>query len=66
MFRNKKSAAGSGQTEIERLKTVLREADAVVLGAGAGMSTAARFEYSGARFQRYFSDLAARYGYQDM
>ena len=66
MFRNKKSAAGSGQTEIERLKSVLQEADAVVLGAGAGMSTAAGFVYSGERFQRYFFDLSARYGYQDM
>ena len=66
MFRNKKTAAGSGQTEIERLKSVLQEADAVVLGAGAGMSTAAGFVYTGERFQRYFSDFASRYGFRDM
>ena len=32
-------------------------ADAVVIGAGAGLSTAAGYTYSGERFQHYFSDL---------
>ena len=52
--------------KLERLRTALRDADAVVVGAGAGLSTAAGFTYSGERFERHFSDFAARYGFQDM
>ena len=52
--------------QIEKLKIQLAQADAVVIGAGAGLSTAAGFAYSGERFMRYFSDFAAKYGFQDM
>ncbi len=52
--------------QIEKLKKQLAQADAVVIGAGAGLSTAAGFAYSGERFMRYFSDFAAKYGFQDM
>ena len=52
--------------EIERLKNALDEADAVIIGAGAGLSTSAGFTYSGERFKKYFSDFAARHGYCDM
>ncbi|MBW3095298.1 Sir2 silent information regulator family NAD-dependent deacetylase [Bifidobacterium sp. 64T4] len=51
---------------IDLLETALHEADAVVVGAGSGLSTAAGFTYSGARFERYFSDFAAAYGIRDM
>ena len=43
--------------EIEQLKKALAEADSVVVGAGAGLSTSAGFTYSGKRFDKYFSDL---------
>lgn len=52
--------------QINNLQTALREADAVVIGAGAGLSTSAGFVYTGERFQKYFSDFAAKYGFQDM
>lgn len=52
--------------EVERLRDALAEADAVVLGAGAGLSTAAGFEYGGERFKRLFGDFAAKYGFRDM
>ena len=52
--------------QIARLRRALDEADAVVIGAGAGLSTAAGFTHSGARFERYFSDFAAKYGFHDM
>ena len=52
--------------QIERLKTALRECDAVVIGAGAGLSTSAGFEYTGERFEKYFSDFAGKYGIRDM
>ena len=52
--------------ELERLKNALDQADAVIIGAGAGLSTSAGFAYSGARFNQYFSDFAAKYGFSDM
>lgn len=52
--------------QIEKLKKELAQADAVVIGAGAGLSTAAGFEYTGERFKKYFSDFEAKYGFHDM
>lgn len=57
---------GSYSEQIERLKQEIKGADAVVIGAGAGMSTSAGFSYSGERFQQYFSDFEAKYGFHDM
>ena len=51
---------------IDRLRSALDAADAVVVGAGAGLSAAAGYDYSGARFERYFSDFAEKYGIEDM
>jgi NAD-dependent SIR2 family protein deacetylase len=53
-------------TEIEKLRKALHEADAVVVGAGAGLSTAAGFTYSGERFQQHFADFINKYGFTDM
>lgn len=52
--------------EIKRLQLEIRTADAIVIGAGAGLSTAAGFTYSGERFEKYFSDFEAKYGFHDM
>lgn len=52
--------------KIDRLKRELESADAVLIGAGAGLSTAAGLTYSGERFYRYFSDFADKYGIRDM
>ena len=52
--------------KIERLKDEMRDADAVFIGAGAGLSTAAGLTYSGERFRKYFSDFADKYGIRDM
>ena len=51
---------------MERLKAALQDCDAVVIGAGSGLSTAAGFTYTGERFEKYFSDFAQKYGIQDM
>ena len=51
---------------IARLKMEIVTADAIVIGAGAGLSTAAGFTYSGERFQKYFGDFAGRFGIRDM
>jgi NAD-dependent SIR2 family protein deacetylase len=53
-------------TQFRRLKEALDQADTVVIGAGAGLSTSAGFIYTGERFQTYFQDFADRYGFQDM
>ncbi|MBP3797410.1 MAG: Sir2 silent information regulator family NAD-dependent deacetylase [Ruminococcus sp.] len=52
--------------EIDRLKKEIQNADVIVIGAGAGLSTAAGFTYSGERFERFFSDFEAKYGFHDM
>ena len=52
--------------QIERLRTALRDCDAVVIGAGAGLSTAAGFTYTGERFEQHFSDFSQKYGIRDM
>ncbi len=51
---------------IEKLKKAIAEADAVVIGAGAGLSTSAGFIYTGERFEKYFSDFSRKYGFTDM
>ncbi len=51
---------------VARLKTELAAADAVVIGAGAGLSTAAGFLYSGDRFREYFADFEEHFGFHDM
>lgn len=52
--------------QIERLKAELGRAEAVVIGAGAGLSAAAGMAYDGERFERYFSDFKEKYGITDM
>lgn len=52
--------------ELERLAAALDAADAVLVGAGAGLSTAAGLTYSGPRFRERFSDFIERYGFTDM
>ena len=56
----------SDSSEIERLKEELKAADAVVIGAGAGLSTSAGFVYTGERFRQYFSDFEDKYDFHDM
>ena len=52
--------------QIEICREKLDQADAVLIGAGSGLSTAAGFTYSGERFQKYFGDFAQKYGIRDM
>lgn len=54
------------ETATQRLAEALENADAVLVGAGAGLSTAAGFTYSGPRFERHFADFRERYGFADM
>lgn len=51
---------------IEEAKRKLEDVDAVVIGAGAGLSTSAGFTYSGKRFEENFLDFIEKYGFKDM
>jgi len=57
---------GGREENLCRLRDALRDAEAVVVGAGAGLSTSAGFTYSGERFDRYFFDFRDRFGIRDM
>ena len=60
------TSTGNYSDNIKRLKGELEAADAIVIGAGAGLSTSAGLTYSGERFEKYFSDFQKKYGIQDM
>ncbi|MDE5992042.1 MAG: Sir2 silent information regulator family NAD-dependent deacetylase, partial [Oscillospiraceae bacterium] len=53
-------------SEIMQLRKCLDNTDTVIIGAGAGLSTAAGFTYTGERFEKYFSDFIKKYGFKDM
>ena len=52
--------------QIEQVRQALHEADAVVIGAGSGLSTSAGLTYSGPRFQKHFGDFIQKYNIQNM
>lgn len=53
-------------SKLEKLRGELDSADCVVIGAGAGLSIAAGFTYSGERFKNNFADFIEKYGFKDM
>ena len=59
MFLKRKmnDSTNSYSDKILQIKEKIRQADAVIVGAGAGLSTAAGFVYTGDRFTYYFSDF---------
>jgi len=59
-------STGTYSDNIEKLKKAIAEAEAIVIGAGAGLSTSAGFTYSGERFCEYFADFEEKYGFHDM
>ncbi len=59
-------STGDYSDNILKLRLALTAADAIVIGAGAGLSTSAGYIYTGERFERYFSDFRAEYGFDDM
>lgn len=52
--------------KIERLKAQIARADAVLVGAGSGLSASAGLTYAGERFRAHFADFIERYGFADM
>ena len=63
---NRKMPTTETPNGIEKLKIALEQAETVIIGAGAGLSTSAGFIYSGERFEKYFGDFARKYHFADM
>ncbi|MDO5339378.1 MAG: Sir2 silent information regulator family NAD-dependent deacetylase [Eubacteriales bacterium] len=56
----------SYEDKLSDIKELTATADAIVIGAGAGLSTSAGFTYNGERFDKYFSDFKGKYKFTDM
>ena len=54
------------EQKLSAFQEMIRQADTLLIGAGAGLSTSAGFVYGGERFHRYFADFEERYGFHDM
>ena len=59
-------STGNFSDNIKKLRKEINTADAIVIGAGAGLSASAGFAYNGERFEKYFSDFHRKYGITDM
>ena len=51
---------------MKEIKSILKNAESILIGAGAGLSTSSGFTYSGERFKKYFADFEKKYGFHDM
>ncbi len=52
--------------KIKQIKQLIKDADYILIGAGAGLSTAAGIEYFGKRFTDNFSEFIEKYNFTDM
>ena len=66
MYSRNETKKSTESSSIEGLKSALETADAILIGAGAGLSASAGLTYSGERFERYFPDFYQKYGISDM
>lgn len=49
-----------------KIKELIKNADAIVIGAGAGLSASAGIDYSKESFKKNFKELISAYGMTDM
>lgn len=54
------------EQKVIALQEALKQADTILIGAGAGLSASAGFAYGGEQFHRYFADFEEKYGFHDM
>lgn len=59
-------STGDYSQKLERLKEELQSADAILVGAGSGLSASAGLTYAGERFLKYFADFHEKYGITDI
>lgn len=60
------TSTGNYSEQINRISTEIKEADAIIIGAGSGLSASAGLTYAGERFEQYFSDFIQKYHFHDM
>jgi NAD-dependent protein deacetylases, SIR2 family len=63
---NEISSFYNDATKLKTVQKVINQAEAIVIGAGAGLSTSAGLAYSGKRFKKYFAEFIDKYGMEDM
>ena len=61
-----KIMASYDKKDLEKLVSYISKSKAIIIGAGAGLSTSAGFYTSGERFQKYFFDFQKKYHLKDM
>ena len=68
MFSKQRTGTSTGNysEQIQKLKSEIEQAGAILIGAGAGLSTAAGMAYDGQRFEKTFGDFCQKYGIEDM
>lgn len=52
--------------KVKEAKNLIKNADYILIGAGAGLSTSAGIEYTGKRFKDNFSEFIKKYNFTDM
>ena len=62
LFSKTSNGVGTREERLKRLKNELATSDAIVIGAGAGLSTSAGLTYEGERFDLYFFDFRRCFG----
>ena len=63
---SKKMTKKSTKNSLAEVKEFIEDADAILIGIGAGMSAAAGLQYFGPRFEKHFADFKDKYGITDM
>ena len=54
------------KSDLSKIVSYISKSKAIIIGAGAGLSTSAGFYTSGERFQKYFFDFKKKYNLKDM
>lgn len=65
-FANEPSNTALQEATLAEARTLLAQADRILIGAGAGLSTAAGLRYTGERFEKNFAPFIERYHMSDM
>lgn len=57
---------GNYENELKKLRLAFERSDAVIIGAGSGLSVSARYDFAGERLKKHFGDFVHKYGMTDM
>ena len=51
------STTGAYETELEKLHLAFKASDAVIVGAGSGLSASGGYDFAGERLKKHFGDF---------